>query len=203
MELVNTWYTVKQANEPISQGDIFFNCPLFFVKPDINFDDPTWTDKVEYDIYEADVVVVTQACDLERNPVDTVLLVRIDDANEIQLPEPTKESPIVTRRSYMKSIYAGSKPNLHLIGNHPGPELEMNYQVVDFSSVFTLPYETLKRYQEKHGPRLRLNIPHREYLSQRFGNFYSRIGLPNEDHIRQSDMLAKINNDKIEYKKEK
>jgi hypothetical protein len=88
---------------------------------------------------------------------------------------------------------------LHVIGNHAG-NININFQVVDFTSIFTMPYRLLNDFKIVQGnPRLRLNTPHREYLNQRFGSFYSRIGLPNEDHISEENLLGLVNDDRREH----
>ncbi|MCF8011616.1 MAG: hypothetical protein K9L17_08790 [Clostridiales bacterium] len=70
--------------------------------------------------------------------------------------------------------------------------LNMNYKIVDFTSIFTIPYNYLSTFAEKSGKRLRLNSPHRELLSQEFGNFFARIGLPNEDFIQKKELKEAV-----------
>lgn len=81
-----------------------------------------------------------------------------------------------------------------IIGKHDSetPELSMNYQIVDFTLLYSVPLEFLKAFSERKGKRLQMKTPHRELLSQHFGNFFSRIGLPNEDHINKDEVKKVI-----------
>ena len=61
------WYEEVAANERLTQGDLIQRCPLY-----------RWTDannnEIELEGILADVVVVTQACDLEHGKVNIVTL---------------------------------------------------------------------------------------------------------------------------------
>lgn len=66
----NGWYTLINPENNITQGDIITNCPIFLPKyPQTNFQDFDFSNikeddfKVQYSI--ANVIILTQACDLE------------------------------------------------------------------------------------------------------------------------------------------
>lgn len=199
----NTWYLEKTNDDNISQGDIFLNCPIVVTTlQNADFSNPRWYEsedlEADHDTHVQNVIVMTQACDLERTPVENVLVALIHDINSIDFPGPKSKGQKTSRKSYIKEIYGGKKPNLHLIGNHDG-SIKLQYQIVDFTAIYTIPYKVLEDIKSKVGPRLRLNTPHREYLSQRFGSFYSRIGLPDSDHITQDEIFAVLQNDEKDY----
>jgi hypothetical protein len=187
---LTTWYIEVQPSEKISQGDIFINCPIFTPRPKMIFFEGEsgiyWDiESLDTDIETANIVVLNQACDLQNRPPEQLIVAPINDILTMPLKENTN------RWSFIKEVYSGKRPNYSLIGDYKkeGSEnLHMNYQIVDFSNVTILPYVLLDEYRVKIGKRLRLNTPHRELLSQQFGNFYSRIGLPNEDYIREETL---------------
>ncbi len=55
---------------------------------------------------------------------------------------------------------------------------ETDYLVVDFRSVYSVPFDFLVGLAERRGERLRLLPPYREHLSQAFARFFMRVGLP-------------------------
>lgn len=181
------WYQEINPGEPISQGDIFFNVPIISI--DVNTVDLSNLERIKeqelgIDLKFLNVVVISQACDLQQGKLSDIIVSEIADISTIELAEG------VSRWNFIADVYSGNRPNLILIGNHTSQnrELEINYQLVDFTSVYTLPLSFLNVFKENHGVRLRLNTPHREMVSQQFGNFMSRIGLPNEDFIKKEEL---------------
>jgi len=186
------WYLEVEPSQSISQGDLFFDCPIFTVDPDsIDLSNIQAVTDLENKIETCNIIVMNQACDLEFDPVDQIIAVGFQDISTCSFKGEEKTKDLNERRKlrwdHIKKIYNGIRPNYHLIGCHTGA-INLNYQIVDFSSVFTIPYKILMDFRQVHGLRLRLNTPHRELLSQRFGSFFARIGLPNEDHIKEIDL---------------
>ncbi|MFB6475792.1 hypothetical protein ACFCW7_23310 [Paenibacillus glucanolyticus] len=173
---MSNWYLELDPNEHLSQGDILMNLPIVLSQPIIDEEDPYNIKDVDNIVDNMDVVVMTQACDLETKGVETVVLAPLFDPIEMHLD--------MNRWSFIAEVHAGRRANYALIGKHTG-EITMNYKIVDFSQVFTLSYDFIAKFIPHHGKRLRLNTPHREQLSQQFGNYFARIGLPNEDFINK------------------
>ncbi|WHY01354.1 hypothetical protein [Neobacillus sp. DY30] len=187
----SNWYVEIDASEHISQGDIFLNGPIFTPIPTLKYSRTgagrynDWgLTGLNTNIGTASFVVMNQACDLERDPPETVIVAQLHDMLSMELEEGR------TRKSFVSEVHAGKRPNYSIIGEYSGEfeTIRMTYQIVDFSSIFTLPYALLADYSQNYGPRLRLNTPHRELLSQQFGYYYSRIGLPNEDFINKKQL---------------
>lgn len=175
------WYSPINPDKPISQGDIFFNCPVFIPAPDYNFTDLKNIKQANFKHGTSDIIILTQACDLNLNNggepnVRNVVVAKIDDAKG-------------ETKGFLSDVRKNQRPAYHLISKHE-VEPVMNYQVVDFSELYTLPYALLDAFREFHGPRLRLNSPYLELLSQRFGLFFSRVGLPDKFSINSADLKA-------------
>ncbi|QTB21562.1 hypothetical protein J1907_17710 [Lysinibacillus sphaericus] len=187
-----TWYVEINPEVELSQGDIFLNAPVFTVKPSIEYsaDEPLWKIKgVDTQIESANYVVLNQACDLENKPPENVIVAELVDAFIGELaPE------ITSRKGFLKEIHSGKRPRYTIIGDYVSEDgsLSLNYQIVDLSSIFTIPYSLLDEFKKHYGKRLRLNTPHRELLNQQFGNFYARIGLPNQDFIPLGILESKL-----------
>lgn len=183
------WYTETDPKEPVSQGDIFLNCPIFSIDPEsVDLSNPSGITQVKTILYTANVVVVTQACDLnpdDKNIVDNVVVVPLDDVATMETEG--------NKKNFVSDVRVGRRPNCYLLNKHSG-EIKMGYQIADFSTVTTVPYDHLMSLREFHGLRLRLNSPHRELLSQKFGNYFARIGLPEDDSIDKKDLEAVVGN---------
>lgn len=182
------WYLDNIPPESdLDQGDIFLGCPLFSVENPFNFKNP---DAEELPIIRktANIVILTQTCDLvydeanKQYPVKHVVCAPLYDSKTMEVTE--------NKYSFFCAVQSNSRPLYHLLGRYDGGEdiLPMNYQVVDFSSIIILDYAYLTAFKNFHGKRLRLNTPHRELLSYRLGNYFSRIGLPDESYIDRTDL---------------
>lgn len=180
---MSNWYKELQPEEKISQGDVFFNFPIVLAKPRLNSDDPYDIQEIDNIVDNIDVVVMTQACDLETKGVKSVVLAPLFDPLEIELDG--------NRWGFISEIHAGRRANYALIGKHEG-NITMNYKIVDFSQLFTMDYDFIHDFSKFHGLRLRLNTPHREQLSQLLGNYFARIGLPNEDFIDKKSLRSDL-----------
>lgn len=203
----SNWYLEVDASEKISQGDIFLNCPIYKLEPgdlsSIGYDleklKSVGDEERDINWYYADLVVMTQACDLENNPVENIVLCDLIDIND-NIGHKTYNQ----KKDFIGKVHAGRMPGYSLIENYTGANvnLHMDYKIVDFAEITTLSYVYLEKFLEYHkeGKRLRLNTPHRELLSQKFGNYFARIGLPNEDFIKSADAMAAINKEMFEQK---
>lgn len=74
-----------------------------------------------------------------------------------------------------KQIKDQNKDRFHFLDQDQ--ELQVPELVVDFKHYYAIPRDTLFRMYEKHYLAT-INQLFREFLSQRFANYLSRIGLP-------------------------
>jgi len=71
------WYESVNQNPPITQGELIFDCPVFGWSPEkVEFCREGTSETLEATklLSVSHVVVMTQACDLEQNKVDNVVL---------------------------------------------------------------------------------------------------------------------------------
>jgi hypothetical protein len=188
------WYEVVASDTRITQGDVILDCPV-----------AAWKDGFAADPNEpgalvggietvaVDVVVMSQACDLEHNKISNVVLcphrslAEFKTAWEAGLRE-RQQNP--TSRAWSKTLAdlrEGYLWNLSLLNDGTVGDRAIEHRVVDFHEVFSIPRSFLEefcRHQAKQ--RFRLRPPYREHLSQAFARFFMRVGLP----MPVSDPLA-------------
>jgi len=186
------WYGRIEATERLTQGDLIPDCPVLTWKPQpvelTHESDAAESLKNSFQIHQADVVVMTQACDLEQGKVSNVILcphLSLDEYRKWWEEEEAKrQGQTPTDKSWQghyKQIRNGFRWNLALLNEGKVGELATKHRVVDFTDVFTIPRAFLESLLRQRGkPRLRLMPPYREHLSQAFARFFMRVGLPIE-----------------------
>lgn len=161
------WYEVVEGNEPLLQGDFINSCSIV-VPPK-----PIKLGKVPAEVIEYDVVVMSQSCDLEQKKLELVLVCPIWPLNEFG-----EKNPYYKSRKGKEALRQGYSPGYHLLHSCKIDGFEKNYLVVDFRSVYSIPFDSLIDLVKRRGKRLRLLPPYREHLSQAFARFFMRVGLP-------------------------
>ena len=155
---MSNWYIEVTDKDDISQGDILLNCPVISA----SYGD----DGIEANLNYSDVIVITQACDLENKKVDMVLLAPLLEAKDENI------------KKNLKEINKGRYPRYHLINEFNSENISMDFKCIDFGTPISLPLSFLNDFKKNEKYRLRLQSPYLEYTSHRFGNYYSRRGLP-------------------------
>ncbi|PAY16009.1 hypothetical protein CKO51_28740 [Rhodopirellula sp. SM50] len=179
----NSWFEQVSADQFVTQGDIICDCPVMGWKSDVSFDSASFEElQAGRDAFKCDVIVMTQACDLENRKVESVILCPCTLLSEFrsdwEFTEKTrKQNP--SDKAFHKlceRIASGAMWNLTLL-NHSGSGND--HRVVDFQEVYTIPRRFLEQFIVARGnPRIRLLPPYREHLSQSFARFFMRVGLP-------------------------
>jgi hypothetical protein len=135
--------------------------------------------------FQADVIVMTQACDLEQGKVRNVVAcphLSLSDykaAWETFLEQRNQSPTAKAWRTHCNDIKDGYAWNLSILNRSQVAGLEFEHRIVDFHEVFTLPREFLESLLAARGrERPRLLSPYREHLSQAFARYFMRVGLP-------------------------
>ena len=89
-----------------------------------------------------------------------------------------KTSEYFKSKNGKESLRQGKEPAYHLLNRYTSAEIEIDYSVVDFHRIYTLPKDYLKAFTITQAHRLRLLPPYREHLSQAFARYFMRVGLP-------------------------
>jgi len=183
------WYEVVGPDIRLSQGDVIPECPLLKWKlDDLGKGDPKTSDERLFKAakgFKADVVVMTQACDLEHDKVSDVVLCPClplstykplwAKAEEARNNKPTDKNWV----SFCNDIKDGYVWNLFIMDSMQDGEVTTEHRIVDFHSLHTVPRAFLDTLLVERGTRrLRLRPPYREHLSQSLARFFMRVGLP-------------------------
>lgn len=184
--MTSRWYGGAAPAEPLTQGDLIWDCPVI-----------TWSDapdrqpsvidehtlRAAQTAILADVVVMTQACDLQQNKVEDVILCAhwglIDYQAQFQADQrATGQNP--TARSWARhcdDIRHGIQWSRAMLNGED--DAGVDHRIVFFDQVYTMPrifLESLSRTGQLR--RVRLEPPYREHLSQAFARYFMRVGLP-------------------------
>jgi hypothetical protein len=184
-----SWYEVVAPGTALTQGDLVFDCPLLTWSARRFSETPAAPDpeilKEGITAFTADVVVMTQACDLEHGKVRNVVLCPHDP---LSLFRKTWEEGMKasghnpTEKAWRKTcddVANGYVWNHCFLNSFDGSVPRLELRIVDFNEIFTLPREFLEGFLSRlNTPRLRLLPPYREHLSQAFARFFMRVGLP-------------------------
>jgi len=160
------WYKLVDNHEKLMQGDFINNCPIVVPPSEI-------TDKPETEIIEYDVIIMSQSCDLVQEKLELVLVCPVFLLREFE-----EKSDFFKSTKGKEALRQGNVPGYHLLNKCRIEDFERDFLVVDFRSVYSVPFVFLKEYCQKIHKRLRLLPPYREHLSQAFARFFMRVGLP-------------------------
>lgn len=179
------WYELVSASTGLTQGDIILQCPIIAWKRTQILRGAAEELRAATEAMEADVIVVTQACDLEHNKVENVLLcphLALEDYRSDWQTAMSRRQQTPTEKAWIRhcdGIRDGFVWNLTMLEGSSDPEAFLAQRVVDFSDVYTIPRTFLESLVGQRGQkRLRLRPPYREHLSQAFARFFMRVGLP-------------------------
>ena len=158
-------YERPEETAPLSQGDIFDDCPIVFWEVSVTQDGIV---RKACELHVR-VVVLTQSCDLENVKTTRVQVALVHGSNELVdaglLAAKTIRDNVRLHRVY--GWYFLEASNLL-------PE-----SIVDLRDVHTLP-RALLEHLARAGKRVcTIRTPYREHLAQHFGVAFSRIALPN------------------------
>ena len=184
------WYERVDSTARLTQGDIILACPLMtWANKPFTVSGGAFIDSLK-GIVEAiseDVVVMTQACDLENDKVSNVVLCphwALADYKEDWIAATKAKDPKFNPsdkawKSYCNDIKDGYQWNLSMLNEGSVGGLSIAHRVVEFQELYTVPRDFLEILNRERGtPRLRLRPPYREHLSQAFARFFMRVGLP-------------------------
>jgi hypothetical protein len=184
----DSWYQIVVGSTPLTQGDILNSVPVFaWDKNAIYVPGPDLTDKATAArvLKVVDLVVMTQACDLEQNKVGEVVLCPLTPLSGYC--EQWCAAKVARGQKPTDNSFAGDFKHLRdgiiwhqaVLDRSMHAELPREHQIVSFDEVYSLPrgfLESLLTHQDQ--PRLRLIAPYREHLSQSFARYFMRVGLP-------------------------
>jgi len=160
------WYDIVKGDDDLMQGDFIRDCPVVIPPSEIS-------DEIDVKIINYNVVVMSQSCDLVQRKLDLVLVCPIWPLSDFE-----KRSDFFKSKEGKEALRRGNVPGYHLLNKCEIEEFKTDYLIVDFRSVYSVPFNFLLELAKKRGSRMRLLPPYREHLSQAFARFFMRVGLP-------------------------
>jgi len=181
-------YQVVDPGTPVSQGDVILACPLLGWgdnTPSTQDEASSTSIDLSYASFQDDVIVMTQACDLEQGKAMEVVLcpcLRLSAFKE-QWKEQQRRQNRTTKPDAWKAlcgnIAKGYATNLAMLDPQADGAITSEHRVVQFDQIYTLPREAIDNLLKgETSPRLRLVSPFREHLAQAFARFFMRVALP-------------------------
>lgn len=168
MASVSQWWAQVTGFE-LAQGDFLADCliPQFSNR----FGETGSTEIVP--VVRADLIVVTQSCDLVNGKSPHAALCPI-----VSLARFEEVNPAFSKKGRWEEVRKGRCEGLHLLASPERPDDNRNSLVVDFRQIYSLPFGYLSQHAETSGDRWRLQSPFLEHFSQAFARFFMRVGLP-------------------------
>jgi hypothetical protein len=182
------WYEAVDHSIRLTQGDLIVDCPIVAWQPDpILLEGSKESEALTTAIraIRADVVVMTQSCDLENEKVANVILCphfSLEEYREAWATEMRAQGQNLTEKAWRRhceDVREGFVWNLAMLNRGESGVLSTSHRIVDFHSIYTVPFTFLESIlMQRLQPRLRLLPPYREHLSQAFARYFMRVGLP-------------------------
>lgn len=161
-------FWVETCGEELAQGDYMHNCPVPVFPADFG-----QTDEISIEYRTADLIVVTQSCDLANKKVVLVALCPI-----LTIADLKSTDEKFGKADRLEEIRKGKFEALHMLASPETPTNNWDVRIVDFREIHSLPVQFLGAHATKLGKRWRLKSPYLEHFSQAFARFFMRVGLP-------------------------
>lgn len=178
MSTEDSCYGVVEG-ETLEQGDLIKQCPIFVPDyPPTLLEHLSISEIEEYSEIEGEwqtynIIVMSQSCDLENGKLKMVAICPYWSLE--QFGSMGKE---FTLPKTLEEIKRGNRPSYHMLDACNLDEMKQGEQIVDFRTIYSVPYSFLRKFASSQGKRLRLLSPYKEDFSQAFGKFFMRIARP-------------------------
>lgn len=171
------WYEEIKDDDSLEQGDLFIAYPIF--QPEIDSDaiaeiGAGARPDIPLDSFTADVIVLSQSCDLEHDKVETVILCPVWSLQDFETHLGTGKEQTKNKEAIRK----GNRPQWHMLNSDE--RIERDISIVEFTRIYTTPKQVLAAVARSQDRRIRLLQPYREHLSQAFARYFMRVGLPSD-----------------------
>lgn len=175
--MIFQWYEELQLINDITQGDIIKNCYIptpntAFYESILNLDSEV---SEPIDVESADLIILSQVCDIVNDKINSLVLCPVWSLDKL-----IESNEYFNSSKARESLRQGKEPSYHLLNQYQSNNISMDYSVVDFHQIFSLPKDYLKSITILKEYRLRLLPPYREHLSQAFARYFMRVGLPQD-----------------------
>ena len=154
----------------LNQGDLLRDIAIPSVQP--SFPDHDENGNVPINVGQANIIVVSQSCDLELKKIPNVIVAETYTLDEFESANPSYKT-----KGKWTEVARGRVEALHLLPPVENSSDPRSWVLVDFRRISSLPIGYVERRAGSAGDRWRLqsNV---ESFSQAFGRFFMRVALP-------------------------
>jgi hypothetical protein len=163
-------FWIQTSGPSLAQGDFLRDCLVPIFNPGFRVGT---VQEQDVQVCAANLIIVTQSCDLENNKAQFVALCPIYSVDDF-----TRINPRFSKKHERDEIRKGRHEGLHMLASPTNPDNNLEALIVDFRQIYSLPFEHLTGYAANLGSRWRLQSPFLEHFSQSFARFFMRVGLP-------------------------
>jgi hypothetical protein len=161
-------FNVPSLSEPLTQGDLFDDCPLVGLRSE-----PTQTDIAAIPVHRwySRVIALTQACDLAQPKTDLVLVVPMHTAERL------------VGQGVLKGNVIRDQLRRHLVFGwyylpETTPPVALPESIIDLRDLHSVPRVVLEQLITGGKRIASLSSPYREHLAQHLAVTYMRVALP-------------------------
>ena len=160
-------YLAVPSTEPLGQGDIIDECPLFRLPVpaagvNLAAEPLRWNTRV---------VVLTQACDLAQTKSTKILVAMLQPAQRLV------DQGVLKPTTIRDQVRRGQVYGWYFLPA-ASPSIDVPESIIDLREVHTIHCAVLEQLIASGKRVCRLIPPFREHLTQHFAVTYMRIGLP-------------------------
>lgn len=170
------WYR-KVDDGSLEQGDILLDYPWVMI---ISSYDEICSGQSDSKVRTANVIIVTQSCDLSRGKVDHILVCPFFTAEQLSNSNPSFKE--LRKKDGLKNVKKGRYASLYLLPPFTVAGTTYDSCIVNFRQILSVPLDHVIEHASRQQKRIRLCPPYREDLAQAFARFIMRIGLPNDNY---------------------
>lgn len=169
------WISVPETG--LHQGDLLPACSIPTFGPDFAM---TTGEAQSVRLQQADLIVITQTCDLTHDRVSLVACCPVWAITDFELAQSAygRSKSVKQWRELWNNVRKGRSPTLHLLASPTEPAKARAALLVDFRAIYSLPNDYLTRHAGDLSNRWRLQSPFLEHFSQAFARSFMRVGLP-------------------------
>ncbi len=180
------WYEIV-TGDTLFQGNFLLACPSRLER---DWPWPLPPDALAMQWVTTDLVVLTQSCNLQHSRIAEVFLAQVASWSTVVKEESARGNSTVLSREFRKKLIEGNIPGLSLLHKH-SDSVFLDWSVVNFRRLYSVPLVFLQKFAGSCGPRLRLRSPYREHLAQAFARYFMRVGLPHDAKAFEKEGDAK------------
>jgi hypothetical protein len=151
----STGFWIRIEGVELGQGDFLPGCLVPSFPPDFGA-----TESGTVELSTANLIVVTQSCDLENKKVAFVAHCPIYPLSEFE-----EFNPGFKKKGVWEEVRQGRREGLYLLPSPEHSEKSREALVVDFRQIISLPIGYVTAHAGRIGPRWRLQSPYLEHFS--------------------------------------